>query len=146
MTPRDWIELIGVVLTLIVTTGGTIWAMVGYVNKAAAKLNEDIGRLDEKRSSGVRDLHDKIDGRANNLDGKFTAVMAEVSKVKDNFVRRDDLTAHLERLENSNRELREAIRISSGEMREAITAMGERFDKGFLEFTRIVTQRGIAQL
>lgn len=59
--------------------------------------------LASRITSGHSDLHGRID------------------KVKDDYVRRDDLDGHIRRLERSVSELREEMRINHGQIIEALT-------------------------
>ena len=94
------LQLVALIFTGIGALAVVAWALILYTNKAADKLWKSLNDMDEKRSKNAALLHDKIDNTAGSLDKKYNAVRDEVSGVKDNYVRRDDLQSHLNRIEN----------------------------------------------
>lgn len=134
------VQLLILVVAIAVAVGGTFWKLITYVNKAASSLIEKIdrekgdldGKIDEqdrKRSDGIKAVHKKIEDTSASLDQKYNMLMLELGRIKDNYVRRDDLEGHLQRLERAQ-----------GVTAESIDALRDRIDRGFLEFTRALAQ------
>lgn len=102
-------------VTLLVLGAGSLSAVVW-------KLLKLIGDVDDKRSAGIRDLHKKIDDTATSLDVKFNTVRDEIGKVKEDYVRRDDLNA-----------LEARIGKSFDATTAAVDRLRVRFDESFVK-------------
>jgi hypothetical protein len=107
MGAGEIIALVALVGTGAGTLGTVAWRLIAYIN-----------RVDERREKGEQILLEKIEGVATSLDGKFNIARNEISAVKDNYVRRDDLDGDITRLEFGMRD-----------QTVALNALRERFDE-----------------
>ncbi len=62
-----------------------------------------------------------IIGAFRGTSAKITAVHNRIDKVKDDYVRREDLDGHIQRIEGNLRELRDEIRANHAQLLSAMT-------------------------
>ena len=99
--------IVGVAFTLITVIGGII-ARDRYILRLISKSHEDTVREAQRAA-------DKLDDRLN--------------RVKDDYVRRVDLDAHIGRLDNSVQSLTSEMRSSSAQTNQRLDAILAHFSK-----------------